>query len=106
MAAAFERFIVTRRDVGGLSAGGSGGTALATRRCGKLPVGVPKVMVSTVASGDVGTTFRRRTCMMYSVTDVQGLNRISERVLSNAHALAGMIGYRRDEPRRPSPPSA
>ncbi|RYY48187.1 MAG: UPF0261 family protein, partial [Comamonadaceae bacterium] len=58
-----------------------------------LPVGVPKVMVSTMASGDtrpyVGPS---DICMMYSVTDVSGINRISERVLSNAaHALAGML---------------
>jgi uncharacterized protein (UPF0261 family)/ABC-type branched-subunit amino acid transport system ATPase component len=98
MAAAFERFIVTRRDLGGIiSAGGSGGTSLATPAMQRLPVGVPKMMVSTVASGDVrryvGPT---DICMMYAVTDVQGLNRISERVLGNAaHALAGMIAHAR-----------
>jgi uncharacterized protein (UPF0261 family) len=59
----------------------------------RLPVGVPKVMVSTVASGDVRPYVGPADiCMMYSVTDVAGINRISERVLSNAaHALAGMI---------------
>jgi uncharacterized protein (UPF0261 family) len=98
MAQAFERFIVTRRDVGGIiSAGGSGGTSLATPAMQRLPVGVPKMMVSTVASGDVrryvGPT---DICMMYAVTDVQGINRISERVLGNAaHALAGMISHAR-----------
>jgi uncharacterized protein (UPF0261 family)/ABC-type branched-subunit amino acid transport system ATPase component len=98
MAAAFERFIGTRRDIGGIiSAGGSGGTSLATPAMQRLPVGVPKVMVSTVASGDVrryvGPT---DICMMYAVTDVQGINRISERVLGNAaHALAGMISHAR-----------
>jgi uncharacterized protein (UPF0261 family)/ABC-type branched-subunit amino acid transport system ATPase component len=96
MALAFERFILTRRDLGGLiSAGGSGGTTLATAAMRALPVGVPKVMVSTMASGDtrpyVGPS---DICMMYSVTDVQGLNRISERVLANAaHALAGMVTH-------------
>ncbi|MFL6664805.1 MAG: Tm-1-like ATP-binding domain-containing protein [Rhizobacter sp.] len=96
MAIAFERFVRTRRDVGGLiSAGGSGGTTLATRAMRALPVGVPKVMVSTMASGDtrpyVGPS---DICMMYSVTDVQGINRISEKVLANAaHALAGMIAH-------------
>jgi len=97
MAEAFERFILTRRDVGGLvSAGGSGGTALATPAMRRLPVGVPKVMVSTVASGDVKAYVGPSDiCMMYSVTDVQGINRISEQVLSNAaHALAGMIAHR------------
>jgi uncharacterized protein (UPF0261 family) len=61
----------------------------------RLPVGVPKVMVSTVASGDVKRFIGPADiCMMYSVTDVQGINRISEQVLSNAaHALAGMIAW-------------
>jgi uncharacterized protein (UPF0261 family)/ABC-type branched-subunit amino acid transport system ATPase component len=96
MALAFENFIRTRRDLGGIiSAGGSGGTSLATPAMRALPIGCPKVMVSTMASGDtrpyVGPS---DICMMYSVTDVQGINRISEKVLSNAaHALAGMIGH-------------
>ena len=96
MALAFERFVMTRSDVGGLlSAGGSGGTSLATAGMRALPVGVPKMMVSTMASGDtrpyVGPS---DICMMYSVTDVQGIHRISEQVLANAaHALAGMIAH-------------
>jgi len=96
MALAFERFVHTRRDLGGLiSAGGSGGTTLATQAMRALPVGCPKVMVSTMASGDtrpyVGPS---DICMMYSVTDVQGIHRISEKVLANAaHALAGMITH-------------
>ena len=77
----------------------------------RLPIGVPKVMVSTVASGDVKPYVGPSDiCMMYSVTDVSGINRISERVLANAaHALAGMIAYRDTgaDPRRSrSPPSA
>lgn len=98
MAEAFARYIQTRRDLGGLlSAGGSGGTALATAAMRSLPVGVPKLMVSTVASGDVAPYVGPTDiCMMYSVTDVSGINRISEQVLSNAaHALAGMIRHRR-----------
>src|SRR6185436_2102161 len=96
MAIAFERFLLQRRDVGGLiSAGGSGGTTLATQAMRALPIGTPKVMVSTMASGDtrpyVGPS---DICMMYSITDVQGINRISEKVLANAaHALAGMIAH-------------
>ncbi len=55
MALAFERWIVRQRDVGGIiSAGGSGGTSLATAGMRRLPLGVPKIMISTVASGDVG----------------------------------------------------
>ncbi len=98
MAVAFEHFVTRRRDLGGLiSAGGSGGTALATMAMRRLPIGVPKVMVSTVASGDVKPYVGPADiCMMYSVTDVAGINRISERVLTNAaHALAGMITYAR-----------
>ena len=92
MAVAFEHFVARRRDLGGLiSAGGSGGTALATPAMRRLPIGVPKVMVSTVASGDVKPYVGPSDiCMMYSVTDVSGINRISEKVLANAaHALAG-----------------
>jgi uncharacterized protein (UPF0261 family)/ABC-type branched-subunit amino acid transport system ATPase component len=96
MATAFEHFLRTKRDLGGIiSAGGSGGTSLATPAMRALPIGTPKVMVSTMASGDtrpyVGPS---DICMMYSVTDVQGINRISEKVLANAaHALAGMIAH-------------
>ncbi len=96
MATAFEHFVRSRRDLGGvISAGGSGGTSLATPGMRALAIGVPKVMVSTMASGDtrpyVGPS---DICMMYSVTDVQGINRITEKVLANAaHALAGMITH-------------
>ena len=96
MALAFENFVAQRRDLGGLiSAGGSGGTALATQAMRRLPIGVPKVMVSTVASGDVKPYVGPSDiCMMYSVTDISGINRISEKVLANAaHALAGMIAF-------------
>jgi uncharacterized protein (UPF0261 family)/ABC-type branched-subunit amino acid transport system ATPase component len=98
MAIAFEEFVARRRDIGGLiAAGGSGGTALATRAMRRLPIGVPKVMVSTVASGDVKPYVGPSDiCMMYSVTDVAGINRISEKVLANAaHALAGMLAFSR-----------
>lgn len=96
MSVAFEHYIRQRRDLGGIiSAGGSGGTALATPAMRALPIGVPKMMVSTVASGDVKPYVGPSDItMMYSVTDVSGINRISEKVLSNAaHALAGMISY-------------
>ena len=94
MTDAFERFIEAQRDLGGLlGIGGSGGTAMITRAMRALPIGLPKVMVSTMASGNVASYVG--TCditMMYSVTDVAGLNRISRRVLGNAaHALAGMM---------------
>ncbi len=94
MAEAFACWIERERDIDGIiSAGGSGGTSLATAGMRKLPVGIPKVMVSTVASGEVGHYVGPSDIMMmYSVADVQGINPITERVLSNAaHALAGMI---------------
>ncbi|MBG6079277.1 Tm-1-like ATP-binding domain-containing protein [Rubrivivax gelatinosus] len=97
MAQAFEHFVRGRDDIAGLlSAGGSGATALATPAMRALPVGVPKLMVSTVASGDVRPYVGPSDiCMMYSVTDVQGLNRISQRVLANAaHAMGGMVRER------------
>ncbi len=77
---------------GVLAVGGSGGSALATHAMQALPVGVPKLMVSTMAAGDtrpyVGAV---DMTMMYSVVDIAGLNRISERILTNAAAaIAGM----------------
>lgn len=96
MGEAFAHYVQTRPDLGGLiSAGGSGGTSLATPAMRALPVGIPKVMVSTLASGNVAPYVGPADiCMMYPVTDVQGLNRISEQVLANAaHALAGMMKF-------------
>ena len=93
MGEAFGHFIVSRDDIGGvLGIGGGGGTSIVTAGLRRLPVGVPKLMLSTLAAGDVkpfvGAT---DITMMYSVTDVAGLNRISCVVLGNAaHAIAGM----------------
>jgi uncharacterized protein (UPF0261 family) len=76
-----------------LGIGGSCGTAIATSAMRALPVGVPRVMVSTVASGPVGSYVGETDItMMYSVVDIAGLNRISRRILSNAAgALCGML---------------
>ena len=76
-----------------LALGGSGGTAIATAAMRSLPVGVPKLMVSTVASGDtrayVGSS---DVTMMPSVVDISGVNAVSSRILSNAAAaMAGMV---------------
>ncbi len=86
MAVALERFLLARTDVGGvLGLGGSGGTALITPAMRALPVGVAKVMVSTVAAGNVAAYVGASDiAMLYSVTDVAGLNRISRQVLGNA----------------------
>jgi len=94
IAQAFERFVKAQNDIGGLlGIGGSGGTAMITQAMRALPIGVPKVMISTMASGNTaGYVGASDITMMYSVTDVAGLNRISRRVLGNAaHALAGMM---------------
>ncbi len=94
MIEAFVRFVGTRTDIGGMiGLGGSGGTALVTPGMRALPIGTPKVMVSTLASGNVAPYVGESDMLlMYSVTDVAGLNRISRAVLANAaHALAGMM---------------
>lgn len=94
MAVALERWLSARDDVGGvLGLGGSGGTALVTPAMRALPVGVPKLMVSTVASGDTAPYVGAAdVAMLHSVTDVAGLNRISRQVLGNAaHMLAGAV---------------
>jgi uncharacterized protein (UPF0261 family) len=94
MSDAFERFVKSRDDIGGmLGLGGSGGTALITRAMRALPSGVPKLMVSTMASGNVAAYVGAcDITMAYSVTDLTGLNPISRRVLGNAaHAVAGMM---------------
>ncbi|WP_420724942.1 ABC transporter permease [Hwanghaeella sp. LZ110] len=94
MADAFENWIARQRGIGGIiSAAGSGGTALATPAMRRLPIGMPKVMISTVASGEVGQYVGPSDIMMmYSVTDVQGLNKISRQVLANgANAMVGMV---------------
>ncbi len=94
MAEAFAIFAKSRDDLGGLiSAGGSGATALATPAMRALPVGVAKLMVSTIASGDVRPHVGASDiAMLYPVTDISGLNRISRTVLANAAgALAGMM---------------
>ena len=94
MTEAFENWIIRQRGIGGIiSAAGSGGTAMVTPGMRRLPVGIPKIMISTVASGNVAEYVGPADIMMmYSVTDVQGLNRISRRILANgANALAGMV---------------
>jgi uncharacterized protein (UPF0261 family) len=107
MADAFEGFVKAQHDLGGLlGLGGSGGTAMITRAMRALPIGVPKVMVSTMASGNVASYVGAcDITMMYSVTDIAGLNRISRCVLGNAaHALAGMMLHKlpHEDHERPS----
>jgi uncharacterized protein (UPF0261 family)/ABC-type branched-subunit amino acid transport system ATPase component len=100
MAEAFAKWLQRQRNVAGIiSAGGSGGASLVAPGMRALPIGVPKLIVSSVASGDVGAYVGPADItMMYSVTDVQGLNSISRTVLANgANALVGMVKARLDE---------
>ncbi len=97
MSEALTHFLLSRDDVAGvLGLGGSGNTALVTAAMRALPIGVPKLMVSTVASGNVASYVGPSDiAMMYSVVDVAGLNAISRQVLGNAaHAVAGMAKNR------------
>ena len=85
--------------------GGTGGTSLVTHAMQRLPVGVPKLVVSTVASGDtrpyVGAV---DITMMYSVVDVSGVNQISARIIGNAAAaIAGMARATIPEPAESRP---
>lgn len=96
MAAALEAYLATRTDIAGvLGLGGSGNTALVTQGMRGLPIGLPKLMVSTVASGNVAPYVGPNDiAMMYSVTDVAGLNGISRKIIGNAaHAVAGMAKW-------------
>lgn len=72
--------------------GGTGNSALVSQAMRALPIGVPKLLVSTVASGNTRPYMGAvDIAMMYSVVDIAGLNRISERILTNAAtAIAGM----------------
>jgi uncharacterized protein (UPF0261 family)/ABC-type branched-subunit amino acid transport system ATPase component len=100
MADAFASWLRRQGNVAGIiSAGGSGGASLVAPAMRNLPVGVPKLIISSVASGDVGPYVGPADItMMYSVTDVQGLNSISRTVLANgANALIGMVKARLDD---------
>lgn len=79
---------------GVLSLGGGSGTAMATAAMRELPLGVPKVMVSSVASGDISPYVDiSDITFLYSVADISGLNRIMRTVLNNAvGAVCGMVG--------------
>jgi uncharacterized protein (UPF0261 family) len=82
-----------------ISLGGSAGTTIGTAAMRALPFGFPKVMVSTIASGNtrpfVGT---KDIFMLYPVLDIAGLNFISRRIISNAAAaIVGMVGQEQAE---------
>ncbi len=101
MTLAFARWIARQQGIAGvLSAGGSGGTAIVAPAMRTLAVGVPKMIVSTVASGEVSKYVGPSDIMMmHSVADVQGLNAITRAVLGNAaQAMIGMVEGRRAQP--------
>ena len=78
---------------GVISMGGSAGTAVGTSAMRVLPIGVPKVMVSTVASGDTTNYVGIKDVVMIpSIVDVAGINRISRKIFANAiGAVVGMV---------------
>lgn len=97
MARGAEAILKTLRGVGKLDGamalGGGGGTSIAARAFQSLPLGVPKLIVSTMASGDTRPYVGESDLALFpSVVDVAGVNRISAQVLSNAAAaMAGMV---------------
>lgn len=91
----FQKLFEQGSLAGVVGLGGGQGTEICTAAMRQLPTGVPKLMLSTVASGRlqfgpyVGT---KDICMMFSVTDIMGINAISRPILSNAaNAIAGMV---------------
>ncbi|MGA2986701.1 MAG: Tm-1-like ATP-binding domain-containing protein [Terriglobia bacterium] len=100
-----RRLFEERRIHGLISLGGSAGTTIGTTTMRLLPAGFPKLMVSTLASGDtrpfVGT---KDIAMLYSIVDIAGLNRLSLRILGNAAAaIAGMVNQEETEDRGAKP---
>lgn len=87
------RLYAEGRFDGVLAMGGSGGATLGAAAMRVLPVGVPKLILSTLASGDVQPFVGiKDVTMMYSVVDIAGLNRLSRRILANAAgAICGMV---------------
>jgi uncharacterized protein (UPF0261 family) len=102
MAEAFTQFAASRDDIAGMvGIGGGGGTSIVTAGMRALPLGLPKLMVSTLASGDTAPYVDVSDIVMApSVTDLAGLNRVSRVVLHNAASMiAGMAA-------RPAPAAA
>ncbi len=93
MAKKLTAFLLSRNDIGAvLGLGGGGNTSMVTEAMRALPIGIPKLMVSTMASGNVAPYVGPTDiAMMHAVADVAGLNAITRKVIGNAaHAAAGM----------------
>lgn len=100
MGIAFARFAQSRTDIAAMiGLGGGGGTSIITAGMRALPLGLPKIMISTLASGDTAPYVDvSDIVMMPAVTDMAGLNRLSRVVLHNAaQAISGMAA-------KPAPP--
>lgn len=96
MSKALEAFVLSRTDLGGvIGLGGSGGSGIIAPAMQALAIGIPKVLVSTLASGDVSAYVGASDVnMFHPVTDVSGVNRVSRKLLANAaHALSGMMHF-------------
>ncbi len=93
LAAVVQKLHAEGRVDGIMSMGGSGGTSIATTAMRALPVGVPKLMVSTMGGGDVSAfAGTKDITFMPSIVDVAGFNRLSRRIYTNAAgAIAGMV---------------
>ena len=87
------RLVAEKKIAGVISLGGGGGTAIATAAMRALPIGFPKVMVSTLASGNTAQYVGVKDIVMFpSIVDVSGLNRISRQILTRAAgAICGMV---------------
>jgi uncharacterized protein (UPF0261 family) len=105
MAEAFTQFAASRDDIAGMiGIGGGGGTSIVTAGMRELPLGLPKIMVSTLASGDVAPYVGVSDVMMVpSITDMAGLNDISRVVLANAAAAIVAMAARPAEARDGKP---
>ena len=101
-----RELFAARRFDGMLGLGGGGGTTLITAAMRELPVGVPKVMVSTMASGNTAPYVGMKDItMMYSVVDIAGVNPLSAQILQNAAgAICGMLDVRGMAGQRPLRP--
>lgn len=96
MSRALTAFVLAQTDIGGIiGIGGSGGSGIIAPAMQALSIGIPKILVSTLASGDVSAYVGASDVnMFHPVTDVSGINRVSRTLLGNAaHALAGMMHF-------------
>jgi uncharacterized protein (UPF0261 family) len=96
-AAVVRRLAEEGRIHGIVSMGGGGGTSIAARAMGGLPVGFPKLIVSTLAAGDISPYVGVKDIMMMpSIVDISGINRLSSEIMANAAgAIAGMVRAKR-----------